>query len=532
MTGLPRSWAEVEIVEVLEPNENGKPFQQGWSPQCENSPASENDWGVLKTTAVQHGDFWSHENKALPASLEPRPNIEVRPGDILMTCAGPRNRCGVACLVERTRPRLMMSGKMYRFRPRLKALLPKYLAYLIQRREAQSAIDRMKTGISDSGLNLTHDRFARLRVPIAPLREQHRIVTKVEELFSELDASAENLTRARAQLRTYRHALLKAAFEGKLTADWRAANADKLDAPKALLARIRAAREAIFAQAMKTWEAALAEWQTQKQVGDRPSRPRRTPDPEPPTAHQRANMTTLPTSWQWLQIADFAFVTKLAGFEYTKYVKYDEAGDLPVIKAENAGPPGFRETNYSFVRSDMIAMLRRSVLRGGDLLMVFVGAGTGNVGVVPNDRLFFLGPNIGMIRIEAEGIVTRFVELFLQSPLGSELKLSTVKAVAQPSLSMETIRQISIPMPSTKEQLQIVAVLDQRLLAVDRGEAEISEALARILALRQSILKHAFSGNLVPQDPSDEPAGAVLARLRARTDETSFNRNGRRRLTA
>jgi type I restriction enzyme, S subunit len=123
MSELPQSWTVVEIVELLQPNGNGKPFQQGWSPQCENSPASEDGWGVLKTTAIQHGDFWPHENKALPTPLVPRKNIEVRPGDVLMTCAGPRNRCGVACLVENTRPRLMISGKMYRFRPHPKVLI-------------------------------------------------------------------------------------------------------------------------------------------------------------------------------------------------------------------------------------------------------------------------------------------------------------------------------------------------------------------------------------------------------------------------
>ena len=87
----------------------------------------------------------------------PRPNIEVRVGDLLMTCAGPRSRCGVVCLVERTRSKLMMSGKMYRFRPNVQAMDTRFLAYFIQSRGAQLAIDRMKTGISDSGLNLTHD---------------------------------------------------------------------------------------------------------------------------------------------------------------------------------------------------------------------------------------------------------------------------------------------------------------------------------------------------------------------------------------
>ena len=191
MSELPSSWQEVEILEVLAPNGNGKPFQQGWSPQCERFPAPEGAWGVLKTTAIQHGAFWPHENKALPEHLEPRPQIEVKIGDVVMTCAGPRSRCGVACLVEHTRPRLMLSGKMYRFRPHPDGLSPKYLAYLIQRHETQLEIDRMKTGINDSGLNLTHDRFSGLRVPLAPLREQHRIVAKIEELFSELDKAVE-----------------------------------------------------------------------------------------------------------------------------------------------------------------------------------------------------------------------------------------------------------------------------------------------------------------------------------------------------
>lgn len=520
MTDLPESWAEVEIAEVLAPNENGRPFQQGWSPQCENYPAEPMRWGVLKTTAIQHGEFWAHENKALPASLEPRPQIEVKVGDVLMTCAGPRNRCGVACLVEETPPRLMMSGKMYRFRPHPEALLPKYLAYLIRRRDTQLEIDRMKTGINDSGLNLTHDRFALLRVPLPPLPEQHRIVARIEALFSELDAGEESLTRARAQLTLYRQSLLKAAFQGQLTADWRAANPDKLDSPEALLARIRREREARYTQALDGWQSALSEWRARGEVGDRPSKPRRNPDPEPPTSHQIDHMLALPDTWQWIQIADFAFVTKLAGFEYTKHVQYDPSGDLPVLKAENAGPSGFRQTEYSLVRSESVTMLKRSFLEGGELLMVFVGAGTGNVGIVPNDQRYFLGPNIGMIRIEAAGILPRYLELFFRSPLGSELKLSSVKAVAQPSLSMETIRQIPVAIPSPHEQSQIIEVLDIQLENVDRVDSEITAALAKIGALRQSVLKKAFSGQLVPQDPADEPASALLARLRAQTATT------------
>lgn len=208
MTNVPRSWVIAPIVDVLESNQNGKPFQQGWSPQCENYPASDDEWGVLKTTAIQPGQYWGHENKKLPQGLEPRPQIEIQPGDLLMTCAGPRSRCGIICLVDRTRSKLMMSGKMYRFRPNAQIIDGRYLAYFIQSRSAQLAIDRMKTGISDSGLNLTHDRFSALLVPVAPLNEQSRVVAKIEELFSKLDKGIESITTARQQTVAYKKSLL------------------------------------------------------------------------------------------------------------------------------------------------------------------------------------------------------------------------------------------------------------------------------------------------------------------------------------
>ena len=306
MTVVPESWQDVQIIDVLENNGNGRPFQQGWSPQCESFPAPEGAWAVLKTTAIQHGEFWPHENKALPDTLEPRPQTEVRAGDVLMTCAGPRNRCGVACLVENTRSRLMMSGKMYRFRPHPEALHPKYLAYLIRRQETQLEIDRMKTGINDSGLNLTHDRFSQLRLPLPPFPEQHRIVAKIEELFSELDAGTASLSRARAQLKTYCQALLKAAFEGKLTAPWRAANPDKLESPETLLSRIRQERDTWYREEQQNWENRCAVWNATGRVGPRPSRP----DPHSPTAQPSAEelkrLPSIPDAWVYTRHSDVA----------------------------------------------------------------------------------------------------------------------------------------------------------------------------------------------------------------------------------
>ena len=132
-----------------------------------------------------------------------------------------------------------------------------------------------------------------------PLNEQHRIVAKIEELFSELDKGIENLKTAREQLKVYRQALLKHAFEGKLTAQWRAANPDKLETAAALLARIQTEREQRYQQQLQQWQAT---------GGSKPKAPKPLP---PLTAEELAELPELPEGWvspvgaNWLMIIDF-----------------------------------------------------------------------------------------------------------------------------------------------------------------------------------------------------------------------------------
>lgn len=197
------------LGEVLLPMPNKRLLQQGWSPRCLPTPSPDPEhWAVVKTTAIQAGWFDDTQNKQLPQPLKPRPAIEIQAGDLLMTCAGPRSRCGVPTLVRKTRPRLMMSGKMYRFRPQ-DELLPEFLEKWLLSPEAQRRIDRMKTGISDSGLNLTQDRFLMLPVPVPTVTEQRRIVEILEEHLSHLDAAAADLTRAHVRLESLSEAALR-----------------------------------------------------------------------------------------------------------------------------------------------------------------------------------------------------------------------------------------------------------------------------------------------------------------------------------
>ena len=107
---LPNSWKWCPLDQLI------INMDSGWSPACPpNKSPSNNIWGVLKTTAVQIMEFREDENKVLDESKAPRPQYEVKPGDILITRAGPKNHVGISCLVEKTRPLLMISDKIIRF---------------------------------------------------------------------------------------------------------------------------------------------------------------------------------------------------------------------------------------------------------------------------------------------------------------------------------------------------------------------------------------------------------------------------------
>jgi type I restriction enzyme S subunit len=354
-----------------------------------------------------------------------------------------------------------------------------------------------------------------LPIRLAPFNEQRRIVAKVEELFSDLDAGVAALERIRANLKRYRAAVLKAAVEGRLTEEWRAKHPKTEPATKLL--------ERILAERQRKWEEnQLAKFAAAEKT---PPKGWREKYVEPESLDQaRLSDCQSPEGWTWTTLDAIAYVTKLAGFEYTKYVKYDPEGDLSVIKAENAGKRGFRRTDFSRVRSETVQHLERSWLRGGELLMVFVGVGVGQVAVVPTDQPYFLGPNIGMIRLESSYALSEYCELFLRSAIGYHLSMSYAKAVAQPSLSMGTIRQIPILLPPVQEQKQIVTEVAEKLSQIEAAEVATDHSLKRAARLRQSILKRAFEGRLVPQDPTDEPADKLLERIRQ--ERTATNGSG------
>ena len=201
---IPKGWEWCRLRKLIDKTESG------WSPACLKHPAPEGKWGVLKTTAIQIGQYIADENKELPASLAPRPEHEAFTGDILMTRAGPANRVGLCALVRETRSRLMISDKIVRFRPVL--MNGAYLELFASTPLFQNLIEASKQGMAQSQVNISQENLKATAVPLPPLAEQAAIVERVEALMTTCRLLEAEIAASRTHAAHLLQAVLKEAF--------------------------------------------------------------------------------------------------------------------------------------------------------------------------------------------------------------------------------------------------------------------------------------------------------------------------------
>ena len=341
--------------------------------------------------------------------------------------------------------------------------------------------------------------FSKLPVPFPPTNEQRRIVAKIEELFSELDKGIENLKTARAQLKVYRQALLKHAFEGKLTAQWRAENQDKLETADALLKRIQQERAQRYQQQ-------LADWETSG--GSKPKAPKRLP---PLTYEELAGLPKLPEGWGWEKYGDLCSVVR-NGIS----AKPEGESGTPIFRISAVRPLFFDMTDFRFI-DNTNGEFDSYCLERGDLVFTRYNGSRRYVGVCAeyrSDEKRLFPDKLVQTRVFSKNISTSYLEKALNSGESRKFVESKIRTTAgQSGVSGDDIKNIPVPICSTEEQIQIVEELESKLSKVDQLDQTITSSLQQAETLRQSILKKAFSGQLVPQDPHDEPAAELLARI-------------------
>ena len=436
-------------------------------------------------------------------------------GDVLFNNTNSPELIGKSAYIGRENSGLAFSNHMTRIQflpvldPRFAAIQLHYLWSM------KYFLHRCVKHVNQASVSST-DLAKSVPIVVPPLNEQKRIVAKIEELSSELDKGIESLKFAREQLKVYRQTILKHAFEGKLTIHWRDLNKDRLESVKQLLTRIKSERELCYQQRLEDWQKAIKECEKSKSVEDKPSKPKK---PLEGALVPNNEMLDLPEKWEAIRFVDLIAYQENA-------IKRGPFGSS--IKKSFFVPSGYKIYEQQNAINDDVSLGRYYInqakfheleafsVKGGDYLVSCSGT-IGKITRLPPDCApGVINQALLKLVIDDNLIDHRyFINLFRSEFFQRQILKGTRGSGMQNLASVDEIKDIIIKLPPKTEQLVIVKELEQKLSVCESLEIEIETSLQQSEAMRQSILKKAFSGRLITQDPIDEPASVLLERIRA-----------------
>lgn len=333
-------------------------------------------------------------------------------------------------------------------------------------------------------------------LPLPPLPEQHRIVAEIEKQFTRLDSSVESLKRAQANLKRYRASVLKAACEGTLVAteaELARSEGREYEPASVLLERILAERR--------------ARWDSQEKKRGKYREPA-SPD--------TSELPALPEGWAWAGVEQV-----ISRSEYGTSVKCDyRSVGPPILRIPNIAGGDIDLSDVKYSTKDM-SLDNESALQLGDILMCRTNGSVSLVGrtaVIRTDLepLHGFASYLLRFRLLESEVLPLWLHTYTNSRMGRAfIELHAASSAGQNNVSLTLIHGMPVPIPPLAEQRRIVAEVERRLSVIQQSEVAVEASLKRAERLRQSILKRAFSGQLVPQDPSDEPASVLLERIKA-----------------
>ncbi len=369
----------------------------------------------------------------------------------------------------------------------------KYISYIFKGNSYRKLISEIAKGTNIN--NLKREHILDFELPLPPKPTQQAIVSKIEELFSELDKGIENLQLAQQQLKTYRQSVLKWAFEGKLTKEWR--KAKHFITSKDLTASITKKR-------VLDYKRKLEEWEKSNSVEEKISKPQRPSnlDPKNDLFEGLVKKETIPVEWE---IVPLVFVSDNQpnsivdgpfGSSINVNEDYIDSG-VPVIRMVNIRPFRFVQDQMKFIKESKFQSLRRHNILPHDILIAKVGATIGDCCIYPINQPEAMLSTTGSCRIRLDKNVmnTKFLEyhIFFHRNTLKDIASQT----AQPFLNMKVLKSFPVVLPTIEEQSKIVQEIESRLSVADKMEESITQSLQQAEALRQSILKKAFEGKLL-----------------------------------
>ncbi|MBN2352110.1 MAG: restriction endonuclease subunit S [Spirochaetales bacterium] len=442
---FPENWVSTTIGEVFDflgggtPSKNQQSFWNGKIP-----------WASVKDIK---GDYLlKTEDSITEEGVKNSATNIAQPGDVI--------------LVTRINPGKTITTKIKTaVNQDLKIVKPKFntnpdfIKYLFSSKE--KLFNKLSSGTTVLGISLNN--LKEIEIPLPPLPEQHRIVAKIEELFSRLEKGIESLKTAQQQLKVYRQAVLKWAFEGRFT------NKD-----------------------VKEGE--------------------------------------LPEGWKW-ECANEIFNYVTSGSRgWAKY--YSESGSIFLRMGNldhNTIHLDLEDIQYVKLPNGTEGI--RTLIHENDIL-ISITADVGMVALVPKEfPEGYINQHIALARTTRSDVYPKYLAWYLTSNEKGQKQFHNLqRGATKVGLGLDDIKAVRIPVCSITEQQAIISEIEDRLSICDKIEESISQSIEQAEALRRSILKKAFEGKLVPQDPNDEPASVLLERIRAERESTQIAKgNGKRK---
>ena len=366
-------------------------------------------------------------------------------------------------------------------------LIKRFVYYLLQTQIFQAPLKM----ISRSAQNgFAKHEIAHIEIPIPPLETQQAIVNKIESLFDEIDEGIGRLKTAAQQIQQYRQSLLKNAFNGELTKEWRSKHTDTLPSENELLAQIQTTREQHHAQQLADWQTAVSQWEQNGKEGKKPSKPKA------PTQAVKFedNFADLPSGWGAIKINQVAEIFTGAT-PLKSNANYYENGSIPWVTSGSLNNE-FVDSADSFVTDLALKETNLKLLPKHTLLVAMYGEGKTRgkcsellIEATTNQAI------AGIVLNEKYPISRKFLKFYMFKNYADIRRQSS--GGVQPNLNLSLVGNIIFPLPCLAEQTQIVAILESKLTACDQLADELAKQLKQAELLKQAVLKAAFSGNLL-----------------------------------
>jgi restriction endonuclease S subunit/predicted GIY-YIG superfamily endonuclease len=423
MVDIPSSWIMVDLKQITK-NVKHNIVDGPFGTQLKVHEFVQDGIPVIEMQNIKGDNFINIFRRFITEEkLEDIKRSTVYPDDLIISKTG---SLGYIAIVPKSLKKAIITSRLAKVSINWDITQGKYLKYFFIFTRNNGYWEKIARGTTMKILNISH--LANTKVPLPPLTEQNRIVEKIEELFSGLDKATEELEKVRGQLKVYRQSVLKSAFEGRLTKEYKSPDYLKL--------------------------------------GD------------------LTYLITKGSSPRWQKI---------------NYVGEDEDGKVLFITSENVRSNFLDISKPKYVDKKFNFKQKRSILEKGDVLLNIVGASIGRAAIFDIDNnTSNINQAVSLIRCNQE-LNNKYLSYFLNSLIALEYYNKCKVDVARANLSLKDVASITIPYYEYTKQNKIVQEMETRLSICNKIEESVESGLKKIEHLRQSILKRAFEGKLVPQ---------------------------------